>query len=89
MAKQARGGKIFLDYLRNDRFATAIASWSPRGRSGAPIACSVSWSAVKSGLDPAGWHLPALLDTTPPDPWSDFDAAGGDLRAAIVKATKG
>jgi bifunctional non-homologous end joining protein LigD len=89
MAKQARGGKIFLDYLRNDKTATAIASWSPRGRPGASIASPVDWSAVKPGLDPAGWHLPALLDAAlPPDPWSDFAKAGGDLRAAIVKATK-
>ena len=89
LAKQARGGKIFLDYLRNDRFATAIASWSPRGRPGAPIARPVEWVAVKSGLDPAGWRLPALLDAKPPrDPWAGFDSEAGDLRAAIVKATK-
>ncbi len=89
MAKQARGGKIFLDYLRNDKTATAIASWSPRGRPGATIASPVAWSAVKPGLDPAGWHLPALLDAAlPRDPWADFAAAAGDLRAAIVKATK-
>lgn len=89
MAKQAREGKIFLDYLRNDRMATAIGSWSPRVRPGATIACPVAWSAVKPGLDPAGWHLPALLDAPlPRDPWTDFAAAGGDLRAAIERATK-
>jgi bifunctional non-homologous end joining protein LigD len=89
MAKQARGGKIFLDYLRNDRTSTAIAGWSPRGRPGAPIARPVSWPMVKFGLDPAGWRLPALLDAKPgPDPWADFYTAGGDLRTAIAKATK-
>jgi bifunctional non-homologous end joining protein LigD len=90
MAKQARGGKIFLDYLRNDRTSTAIAGWSPRGRRGAPIARPVAWSMVKPGLNPAGWNLPTLLnDDLSPDPWADFDAAGGDLRTAITKATKG
>ena len=90
MAKQAREGKIFLDYLRNDRSATAIAAWSPRGRPGAPIARPLAWSAVKAGLDPAGWHLSTLLDASPPpDPWADFATAGGDLRAAILRATKG
>jgi bifunctional non-homologous end joining protein LigD len=89
MAKRARGGKIFLDYLRNDRTSTAIAAWSPRGRPGAPIACPVAWDAVKPGLDPAGWHLPEMLRGAPVrDPWSDFAAAGGDLRAAIARATK-
>jgi bifunctional non-homologous end joining protein LigD len=88
MAKKARGGRIFLDYLRNDRLSTAIAGWSPRGRAGATIARPVAWTAVKPGLDPAGWHLPALLDAKPPrDPWADFDAATGDLRAAIEQAT--
>jgi bifunctional non-homologous end joining protein LigD len=88
MAKRARAGKIFLDYLRNDRTSTAIAGWSPRGRAGAPIARPVAWSAVKPGLNPSGWRLPELLGRKPPrDPWRDFDAAGGDLRSAIVKAT--
>ena len=51
------------------------------------IARPVPWTAVKSGLDPAGWHLTAMLEGTPPrDPWPDFTLAGGDLRAAIARA---
>jgi len=89
LSKQARGGKIFLDYLRNDRMATAIGGWSPRGRAGAPIARPVAWAAVKPGLDPAGWWLPEMLDAREPStPWADFNAAAGDLRAAIATAAK-
>jgi bifunctional non-homologous end joining protein LigD len=89
MAKRARGGKIFLDYLRNDKLATAVAGWSPRGRPSAPIAMPAEWSAVKPGLDPAGWHLPEMLNAKPaPDPWRDFASAAGDLRDAIARATK-
>jgi len=88
MAKKARTGRIFLDYLRNDRLSTAIANWSPRGRPGAPVAHPVTWSEVKPGLDPAGLRLPALLDgPLPEDPWTDFAASAGSLRAAMEKAT--
>jgi bifunctional non-homologous end joining protein LigD len=84
LAKRARKGRIFLDYLRNDRLSTAIASWSPRGRPGAPVARPVAWSAVKSGLDPAGWSLDALNQgRIGADPWASFGKSAGSLRDAM------
>jgi len=89
MAKKLRTGRIFLDYLRNDQLSTAIASWSPRARPGAPVSRPVAWSAVKSGLVPNGTRLADVRDTPPPgrDPWAGFDAAAGSLREAIGAAT--
>ncbi|MDB5416439.1 MAG: ligD [Rubritepida sp.] len=89
MAKKVRTGRIFLDYLRNDRLSTAIANWSPRGRPGAPVAYPTTWSTVKPGLDPAGMRLPALLEAPlPKDPWNGFEAAAGSLRDAMEQVTR-
>ena len=84
LAKKARGGKIFLDYLRNGRMATAVAPWSPRARPGAGIAFPLDWKQVKPGLDPSIYNLrtyEALLET--PDPWKDFRKSEASLRPAL------
>ncbi len=83
MSKKVRGGKIFLDFLRNDRMATAVAPWSPRARPGAHISMPLPWSKLRTGLDPAKFTLAdakSILRGT--DPWRDLDRTALPLERA-------
>jgi len=52
MTKADRKGKIFIDYLRNDRGATSIAPFSPRARHGAPVAVPMDWKELDAAKPP-------------------------------------
>jgi bifunctional non-homologous end joining protein LigD len=88
MSKSQRTGRIFLDYLRNDRLSTAVGPLSPRGREGAPVSMPIHWSQVRAGLDPSKYTVrtaPGLLSKN--KPWEDYDEGAHSLIDAIRKLT--
>jgi bifunctional non-homologous end joining protein LigD len=90
MSKKQRTGRIFLDYLRNDRMSTAVAPLSPRGRPGAPVSMPVNWNQVRDDLYPMRYTLrtvPALLAKG--KAWADYCDAARPLEAAIRKLVAG
>lgn len=57
MSKAKRKGRIFIDWLRNQRGATAIMPYAARARSGAPVAAPVSWTELRDLETAARWHV--------------------------------
>ena len=84
MAKKDRLGRIFLDYLRNDRTSTAVAVLSSRARAGATISMPIDWKDVKAALNPARYTVrtgAALLAKT--KPWEGYRQAARSLANVI------
>ncbi|MEX0716676.1 MAG: DNA ligase D [Planctomycetaceae bacterium] len=85
MSKAKRKGKVFVDYLRNGRGATAIASYSTRARPGAPVATPLRWDELSDDRSPQGYtvhELPRRLKALKADPWEEFF----DVKQSITKA---
>ncbi len=77
-----RPNKIFVDYLRNGRGATAVASYSLRARDRAPVAMPLAWSqlkALKRGDAYTLKDVPALLKRRRKDPWEGIETIKQDL----------
>ncbi|MEA2930035.1 MAG: bifunctional non-ous end joining protein LigD, partial [Hyphomicrobiales bacterium] len=75
MTKSIRGGKIFVDYLRNGRGATAIVAYSTRARPGASVSVPVTWDELGPKLAPNKFtvlNIGRRLGTLKKDPWADI-----------------
>jgi bifunctional non-homologous end joining protein LigD len=88
MAKRARQGRIFIDYLRNGRGATAIGAYSSRAREGAPVATPLSWDEVEAGAKPMDFTVktvPARLAALTAAPWAEMAGLRQSISARIRK----
>lgn len=75
MSKEKRKGKIFIDYLRNQRGATAIAAYSPRARPHAPVSVPIHWDELSNDKRDSDFtiaNVPQRLLTLRADPWESF-----------------
>ena len=86
MTKAARKGKIYLDYLRNERGATSIAPYSPRARSGVPVALPLKWGELQTKERPrflvsefSNWKKRLTMN-----PWGGID----ELRQSLPQSSK-
>jgi bifunctional non-homologous end joining protein LigD len=80
--KRERRGRIYLDYLRNSRGATAVGAYSPRDRAGTPVSTPISWQEVEKSVsagDFAVATIPARLKKLEADPWAEI----GDTRQTV------
>ena len=87
--KKTREGKIFVDYLRNQRGGSAIVNYSTRAKEGAPVACPLRWDELKGLKATAPYSvktLPARLKALKADPWEGFFSTRQSITAKARKA---
>ncbi|HSE04839.1 MAG TPA: DNA ligase D, partial [Methylomirabilota bacterium] len=87
--KAARRGRIFIDYLRNVRGATAVAAYSPRAKPGAPVSTPLAWSELSAMTRPATFTVrtvPKRLATLRKDPWAEFFSVDQAITSRTARA---
>ena len=88
MAKRERGGRIFVDYLRNSPGATTVAAYSVRARKGAPVSTPLHWDELGPRTKPAAYHAGNVvrrLQGLHSDPWKAFRRKSQSLSAAAKR----
>ncbi len=91
MAKRARKGKIFIDYLRNAREATAIAAYSTRAKPGAPVSTPIAWDELSEDLPSDHFtvmNVPARLKRLARDPWQAYERSARRVTTEMSRRLK-
>lgn len=90
MGAQNRRGRIFVDYLRNNRGSSTVAAFSPRARPGMGVSVTLSWDELEDTTGGAQWTVENVherLASLRADPWADYAGAKQritrDMRARL------
>lgn len=88
--KADRGGRVFVDWLRNAPYSTSVVPWSLRARTGAPVAVPISWDEL-GAVDPNGIRFAEVRGRFDRDPWSemvphDIGSLAGQVSEALDNA---
>jgi bifunctional non-homologous end joining protein LigD len=88
MSKASRTNRIYLDYLRNDREATAIAPFSTRARPGVPVAATLDWKELQSSARPSFYvsNFSSWKNRLRHDPWQPMNASKQVLDTKTIRA---
>ncbi len=87
-SKAARKGKIFIDYLRNGRGATAVAPYSTRAKPGATVSTPIAWEELTASLHSDHFtieNIPDRLGKLKNDPWADLAKTKQSITVAMRK----
>jgi bifunctional non-homologous end joining protein LigD len=88
LSKAKRGGRIFIDYLRNAEGATAIAAYGIRARKNAPVSTPISWKELSTDVRMDFFNVktvPLRLRKLREDPWKDFAAVRQTVTRSMLK----
>jgi bifunctional non-homologous end joining protein LigD len=80
-----------IDYLRNQRGATAIAPYAARARPGAPVSMPLEWDELSPAIGPAHFtvaNAPARLASLASIPWADFRKAAAPLSGGKTRGKR-
>lgn len=91
ITKSKRHGKILIDYLRNQRGATAVAPFSTRARPGAAVSAPLAWNELGPAIGPAYFtvtNMPTRLASLSVNPWEDFHASAKPLEYKGMRPKK-
>ena len=89
MQKAKRKERIYVDIARTRFGASAVASYSLRGREGFPAALPMLWKNLSAATEPSQFHRKNALSTIEKrdtDPWADFDAARASIAPKMLRA---